>query len=74
MGVIRYNRRWVNRKRSQLEKKERKTDSERSIQIKFVESGQDCDKYKVSCNVDMDGDTANLNVQVLSYAGLKLTT
>lgn len=45
-----------------IRKKERQTDTERSIQIKCVESGKDCDKYKASCNVDMDGDTANLTL------------
>jgi len=42
--------------------------------MKCVESGQACDKYKESCNVDMDGDVDSLNVQALSYAGLKTTT
>jgi len=44
------------------------------MHIKCVESGQACDRYKTSCNVDKDGDTANLNGQAFSYAGLKITT
>jgi hypothetical protein len=31
-------------------------------------------KPVISINVDMDDDTANLNVQALSYAALKITT
>jgi hypothetical protein len=66
--------------RGHNKKKERQKDRDRSIQSKCVESEiqskcveseQACVKYKASCNVDMDSDMANLNVQALSYAGLK---
>jgi hypothetical protein len=36
-----------------------------------VESGQACDNYKASCNVDIDGGTATLNVQALSLRWIK---
>jgi hypothetical protein len=63
----------TSRQKEVTTKKSRQTDRDRSILIKCVESGQACDTYKASYNVDMDCDIANLNVQTLSYAGLKIT-